>query len=269
MATTLPNSVQEFIQQARKLGLESFGLYYGRYRATVTNIKDPKKSGYIKVSCPQLSGVNVIDKWIPPISQISGDGFGQFWIPPVGSAVMLTFENGNPQYPMWEGGSWKKGQSPEPARVSPPKVRVFESEKWRIEFDDQDSGKLQLSRKSNGDKILIDEATGNVEISCSGKMKVNATGNIENTTAANKTETATGTHTTSSIGAMSFSSPAGIGFTVGGLTMDIATGSISLTGPGGHSIVINSSGVIIDGDLWDSHAHTGVIPGGGTSGGVA
>ena len=48
-------------------------------------------------------------------------------------------------------------------------------------------------------------------------------------------------------------------------SIQLVPGSITLSAAG-HSIIINSLGVTIDGILWDTHKHTGVQVGGGETG---
>lgn len=57
----------------------------------------------------------------------------------------------------------------------------------------------------------------------------------------------------------------GTTLTFGSTTIVMNSSSITLTA-GGISLVINGSGITLDGKLWETHKHSGVLPGGGTSG---
>jgi hypothetical protein len=53
----------------------------------------------------------------------------------------------------------------------------------------------------------------------------------------------------------------------GAAKISLASGAITLSA-GGHSIVVGSGGVVIDGKVFLAHAHSGVQSGGSNTGGV-
>ncbi len=63
-----------------------------------------------------------------------------------------------------------------------------------------------------------------------------------------------------------FDKTAGVSVTFGSGTIGMNSSGVTLSF-GSHSVSINDSGVTIDGILWDTHGHTGVTTGTGTSGG--
>lgn len=54
-----------------------------------------------------------------------------------------------------------------------------------------------------------------------------------------------------------------------GATVALVTPSEISLSAGGHTLVVNSSGVLIDGQAFATHEHTGVQTGGGNTGPVA
>lgn len=71
--------------------------YYGKYRAIVTNIKDPEKMGRIKVKCPKILGDKELNWALPNLPPY------MFMLPKVGDYVWIEFEEGDTEYPIWTG----------------------------------------------------------------------------------------------------------------------------------------------------------------------
>lgn len=114
----------DFIKKAVQNGLEYFGMYYGMYRATVADNNDPEYLGRLKVKVPQIYS-DVPEKWVFPRGVIGGKKGGQNWLPSVGDHIWITFENGNPKYPIWEYGWWTKDTLPERAKRNPQDSYLF------------------------------------------------------------------------------------------------------------------------------------------------
>ena len=67
------------------------------YRAIVSDNRDPRSKGRLKVSIPVLFGANVTD-WIWPMVSA-----GYHVIPDPGAQVWVAFENGDKETPVWMG----------------------------------------------------------------------------------------------------------------------------------------------------------------------
>lgn len=88
--------------------------FFGLYRGVVEYNVDPQKRGRCKVRVVAAHGTEKgIDTaylpWAEPILP-SGGGFhdgGSFSVPPVGATVWVQFEQGDPQFPVYQG-SWLK-----------------------------------------------------------------------------------------------------------------------------------------------------------------
>lgn len=226
--TDTPVTLQGFIDVIKEYGLEYFGVYYGKYRGFVVSQEDPKNLGRVKVRVPQISSDKKIETWAWPSGNSAGDDFGDFMIPPVGAPVWVTFENGDPQHPVYEGGQWGRTahQPPEEGR-SNPRNRIRKSEVWKIEMDDE-NGILRIAL--NDDSAFI-EVTDDGDITIQGaSITINGTS------------------------AVSVDSPdtqlTGDSATIGSTTTAI-TGVTTIQGR----------------DFLD-HNHNSVQPGGGNSGGV-
>lgn len=96
--------------------------YFGKYRGTVANNVDPMQMGRIQAIVPDVTAL-VPTSWALPCVPMTGPQAGQFILPPVGAAVWIEFEQGNPDYPIWTGGFWgSAAEVPALALAAPPGV---------------------------------------------------------------------------------------------------------------------------------------------------
>lgn len=86
-------------------------VFYGKYRATVVDVKDPQQRGRIRVMCPRVLG-EAKSAWCEPCVPVAYDHGGDFAIPKVGEFVWVEFEEGNPNKPIYTGGLWSSFKSP-------------------------------------------------------------------------------------------------------------------------------------------------------------
>lgn len=144
-------------------GLEYCGLFYGKYRAKVINNGDPKNLGRIKVHCPQVHGVqDYPDTWALPLSPAAG-AFTFWHIPDVGDWVYVEFDHGRAEYPLWTGGWWGDGESPDEASKS--KVLLMTKEGARIVFDRSENS-IRIAVEETSIKVSTDgiQVEGNISI---------------------------------------------------------------------------------------------------------
>jgi hypothetical protein len=72
--------------------------FFGVYRGTVTNSKDPQNKRRIKATVPQVLGTEPTD-WAWPT-----DDSSSYSTPPkIGQGVWVMFEGGDPSFPIWSG----------------------------------------------------------------------------------------------------------------------------------------------------------------------
>jgi uncharacterized protein involved in type VI secretion and phage assembly len=76
--------------------------FHGLFRATVVNNVDPMQLGRLQVLVPDVSGV-LPSSWANPCFPTGGPQMGFFAVPTVGAGVYVSFEQGDPDYPVWLG----------------------------------------------------------------------------------------------------------------------------------------------------------------------
>jgi uncharacterized protein involved in type VI secretion and phage assembly len=108
--------------------------FWGKYRAKVLDNHDPLTLGRIKVGIPDVLGPEV-SSWALPAVPYAGNGVGLYLIPPVGAAVWIEFEHGEPDYPIWTGCYWET-QAQLPAEAALPEVKVLKTKTATIVLDD-------------------------------------------------------------------------------------------------------------------------------------
>jgi hypothetical protein len=72
--------------------------FYGLYRGSVVDNRDPQKNGRLKVIIPQILGT-VPTEWAWAVDTASLKSM----VPAVGQGVWVMFEGGDPLYPIWVG----------------------------------------------------------------------------------------------------------------------------------------------------------------------
>jgi uncharacterized protein involved in type VI secretion and phage assembly len=127
------------------------GLHFGRYRAQVVDVDDPRSVGRVRLQVPELLG-DVESGWALPTFATSGDGSGMFAVPPVGALVWVEFEGGDVSRPVWVGGWFAEGTAPDGA--SPEKI-VIRTPGGHVLTLDDDGGKLEII-ESGGATITLD-----------------------------------------------------------------------------------------------------------------
>lgn len=100
------------------------GGFLGKYRATVINNIDPENRGRLQLTIPDVLGL-VPSTWAEccaPFSGLTGAAAGMFAIPPIGAAVWVEFEQGDPDHPVWTGGRWASAADVPPMALAPPPI---------------------------------------------------------------------------------------------------------------------------------------------------
>lgn len=73
--------------------------FYGVYRGVVADTRDPLSKNRIRVQVPQVLS-DQITGWAWPIAPTSS---GQVATPKIGEGVFISFESGDPSFPLWAG----------------------------------------------------------------------------------------------------------------------------------------------------------------------
>ena len=82
--------------------------FWGKYRGTVLNNIDPEMRGRLQITVPDVLNL-VPTTWAEPCTPLAGPtgpGMGVYMVPPIGAAVWVEFERGDPNYPIWVGCRW-------------------------------------------------------------------------------------------------------------------------------------------------------------------
>lgn len=79
--------------------------FYGKYRGTVVENKDPLRLGRIQVMVTDVSSV-ALSSWAMPCLPLAGKQMGVYVVPQPGAGVWVEFEQGDPDYPVWTGCFW-------------------------------------------------------------------------------------------------------------------------------------------------------------------
>ena len=142
------------------------GSFFGKYRGTVTDNKDPLMIGRIRANVPDVTG-DADSGWATPCAPFGGSGVGFFAVPAEGAGVWIEFEHGDPDYPIWSGCWFGSATDMPPTLLVPPppfkKVMVVTEGGHSILLDDTPGiGGITLET-ANGAKIVMN-ALG-VEIS--------------------------------------------------------------------------------------------------------
>ncbi|MEQ4208814.1 phage baseplate assembly protein V [Actinopolymorpha sp. B9G3] len=106
--------------------------FFGKYRGKVENNIDPMLRGRVQVSVPAVLGDGRMS-WAEPCVPYAGSGVGFFAVPPVGAAVWVEFEAGDPDYPILAGAMWNAGEAPSPGL---PDVKVWKTGAVTITLSD-------------------------------------------------------------------------------------------------------------------------------------
>lgn len=111
--------------------------FFGKYRGKVENNVDPLQMGRIQVSVPAVLGDGRLS-WAMPCVPYAGKGVGFFAIPPVGANVWVEFEGGDPDYPIWSGCFWGRGEVPAEPAVA--EMKVFKTDSITLILSDLPGG---------------------------------------------------------------------------------------------------------------------------------
>lgn len=119
--------------------------FFGKYRGQVVSNHDPNKLGRIQATVADVFGKEP-SGWALPCFAMAGPQTGLWAIPPVGAAVWIEFEAGDPEYPIWTGCFY----------ASPAQVPM--NEPMMVD-------KKILLRTPGGTQLLLDDSPGKPAVS--------------------------------------------------------------------------------------------------------
>ncbi len=149
--------LRETLDNIKMRGLEYFGRFYSSYRGIVVSNDDDEYKGRIKVKVPSIFDDKVLPDFAYPKSMWAGPGHGVFFPPIPGSGVWISFECGDPNYPIYEGGWWAKekgGELETPSEFrneSPKTYGIVTPNGHALLYNDKDGEESVTVRWKDGD----------------------------------------------------------------------------------------------------------------------
>jgi uncharacterized protein involved in type VI secretion and phage assembly len=161
----------------------------------VTNVKDPTKTGRVKVKYPVISDKEE-SAWARVVSPGAGKSRGLHLMPDVGDEVLVAFIGGDPSNPVVLGGMWSKNNTPptpEPAKGDKVSTRSLQlASGAKLTFTESaDKSKAVVALKhavaetflqfdkdgislssASGTKIKIKVGKAQIEMSADGTIKI-------------------------------------------------------------------------------------------------
>lgn len=159
---------KQFIDQLQAEGLESLGLFYGIYPATVFDNKDPENLGRLQVKSPFIYGDTNSEQWLLPAFQYAGNNAGFLNRPEIGDSILIMFLRGDTKAGMWAHGWWPSGKNITEANAQQgqsPTVRIWRSPAGhKVIFDDKAGEQTLNIQSAGGGQVVIKDAANTVTI---------------------------------------------------------------------------------------------------------
>ncbi len=143
----MPETLERTVE---RLAERSARLFFGKYRATVTDHDDPDGIGRLMLQVPAVMGETPVG-WALPAFPFAGDGHGHVMLPEVGSMVWAEFEAGNVDFPIWSGGFFLGGQMPSDASTTARAIVSVQGHKIVLD----DGGNTLLVEHAGGAKLEL------------------------------------------------------------------------------------------------------------------
>ncbi|MCB1852630.1 MAG: hypothetical protein KDI83_17935 [Gammaproteobacteria bacterium] len=167
-----PGSVERLVAELAEQVRQRF---YGKYRGVVQDNQDPRGMGRIRARVPEVLD-DQTTPWAMPCAPFAGAGAGQYSIPAVESGVWIEFEAGDPSRPVWTGGWWAEGQTPQDnaGNAATPPLKILRSEQGLMVSLDDDNQAIQVSDESGDNLLQIEVRQGELLIQGLRRVVVHA-----------------------------------------------------------------------------------------------
>ena len=154
--------------------------FSGVCTAVVIDNVDPENRGRVKVRLGQIgAGEKASEAWARIATLMAGDNRGTWFIPEVEDEVLVAFDAGDIRRPYVIGALWNDTDSP-PATMDANNTRKLLRSRSgvQITLNDQGGQESFLVETPGGQRMLLKEGPGAVEISDSSgnSVKLEATG---------------------------------------------------------------------------------------------
>lgn len=225
----------------------------------VTNNKDPKKWGRVRVKFPTLTEDHESD-WARVVAVGAGSNRGIDWLPEVNDEVLVAFEHGDIHRPFVIGGVWNGIDAP-PASVDESvvdgkvRLRTMKTRTGHIlKFVEEDKGSSKKGIYLDtvyGHKLYFNDADKKIEIKTNNGHNVtidDQSKNIQVQTVGGqlcKLDDQSRKITLSATGEIDLTAPQKITLKVGGTSVELSLSNLTLK-MGGNTIDMSPSGINVN-----------------------
>jgi len=147
----LADSLHAMLQKAAETASSADSKMFGVEVGIVTNVKDDKKLGRVKVCFPRLPGKPESD-WVRVAQPAAGAGRGFYWLPEVNDEVLVAFERGEAHRPYVVGCLWNGKDKP--------MSKAYEDENTTRMIMTKSGHQIVLDDKKDAEKIVIADKSG-------------------------------------------------------------------------------------------------------------
>lgn len=144
---------------------------------TVTNVKDPEKSGRIKIKLPMVSDKDE-SAWARVMTLGAGKNRGIEFMPDVGDEVVVAFLGNDPRFPVVLGSLWSKKYPPpvpEPVKddkISERSIYLGSGAKLTFTEGEKDKAVISLVHAIEDTKLVMDKAGIAIEAKKDAKIVI-------------------------------------------------------------------------------------------------
>jgi len=141
---------------------------YGVYPAQVSDIKDPKGQGRVRVKLPWAPDADGgFEVWARLAVPMAGNNRGSWLVPDVGDEVLVAFEAGDPRRPYVIGSLWNGSDSPPESMDGAGNnyKKVIRSRNGvMITLDDTDGQETLTIETPGGQSVTLKDGAGSIEL---------------------------------------------------------------------------------------------------------
>jgi len=122
----------------------------------VKGLKDDSGQGRILLEFPHLPG-GPKSAMAPVATPLAGKDRGFYYMPEIDDEALVSFEQGNVNFPRIVGYMWNGADKPP---ESEPKNRIFLSPGGNtLRFEDKDNAKKVILQSSSGHQVVLDDSS--------------------------------------------------------------------------------------------------------------
>lgn len=139
---------------------------HGVYSAIVTDNKDPKAFGRVKVKIPIIDNQQEFE-WMRVATLVAGNSKGTMFIPEIGDEVLVAFMMGDIKSPIVIGSLWTEKQLPDGFNDTNDIKKIKTKLGHEIIFNDNSKEAAVTVKTKKGHKLEMSEKTNEVILSTS------------------------------------------------------------------------------------------------------